>query len=395
MKKKLLSFVLSLFFIISCGIMLSSCGDNPPDDSHTHNWSSTWSKDATNHWKTCDGCDEKKDKANHDGDTCTICGYVKSSGGQSSGQGGSQGSGQGSGQGGSSTPDDNLPVVSSVRDLEIVTMATVDGGYVTLVKLPDGKNMLLGAGADSFGSELSMDELLININGITTIDYFVLTSTPDMRIGGADSIFDYYEVKEFYYPTFGASVTTSSSYNLSLDKSQSENGCISKNINETNCDIDYSFKDSTGTSYNYKVDFMFPVDFSTSTNLYDATIVVSIQYKDKTILIAGDATMNNIDGYCSKYGTTKNVDALITFFLPGECNAIAGSANRGTDYLNKIGLDANNLCLVGINNGTADVGNLYSKIGYLGDNVKTLSYEQSTTNYITIAITDQGVDFNN
>ena len=32
---------------------------------HTHNWSSEWSNDGTNHWHACDGCSEKKDNAAH------------------------------------------------------------------------------------------------------------------------------------------------------------------------------------------------------------------------------------------------------------------------------------------------------------------------------------------
>ena len=367
MKKKLLSFVLAICLIVPCAFALTACGSNPPDDpAHTHNWATTWSKNSTEHWKTCDNCNEKKDKASHDGDTCSVCGYVKGI-----------------------DPNPSIPTVASVRDLEVITMATADGGYVTLVKLPDGKNMVLGAGADTFSSELSMDGLLMNDNGVTTIDYFVLTGVADLRIGGADSIFDYYEVKEFYYPTFGTSITASSSYNLSLEKAQSENACISKTIAENNCDIDYSFKDEQNNIHNYKIDFMLPIDFAEATNERDISVVVSIEYQNKKILVTGDATVANIDGYCSKFGATKNVDVLITFYTPGEVNAIAGSANRGTNYLDKIGLAEGDYCVIGINNGSSDVPNLYSKVGYLGNNVYTLNSSTITTS--TAKISTSGV----
>ncbi len=46
-----------------------------------HNYSTEWSKDATNHWHECtNGCNEKKDEAVHDfgtGDKCEICGYER------------------------------------------------------------------------------------------------------------------------------------------------------------------------------------------------------------------------------------------------------------------------------------------------------------------------------
>ena len=78
MKKKLLSFILAICLLIPCSLALTACGSNPSDEPHTHNWSTTWSKNASEHWLTCDGCDEKKDKANHNGDPCSICGYEQS-----------------------------------------------------------------------------------------------------------------------------------------------------------------------------------------------------------------------------------------------------------------------------------------------------------------------------
>ncbi len=34
-------------------------------ENHVHDWSDTWSKDGTSHWKTCSGCDEKDSYAEH------------------------------------------------------------------------------------------------------------------------------------------------------------------------------------------------------------------------------------------------------------------------------------------------------------------------------------------
>ena len=79
MKKKLLSFVLSLCFLLPFAFALTACGG----DDHTHEYKTTLSKDATSHWYDCkgEGCKEKKDKANHtyNVDTCSVCGYVDSS----------------------------------------------------------------------------------------------------------------------------------------------------------------------------------------------------------------------------------------------------------------------------------------------------------------------------
>lgn len=54
-------------------------------DTPSHNYQTTWSSDATSHWHECSKCGDKKDNASHAaGDaatestaqTCTVCGYV-------------------------------------------------------------------------------------------------------------------------------------------------------------------------------------------------------------------------------------------------------------------------------------------------------------------------------
>jgi hypothetical protein len=53
-----------------------------PALNHTHNYSSAWSSNASEHWHDCSGCSEKKDTAPHtfdnDCDTeCNTCGYTR------------------------------------------------------------------------------------------------------------------------------------------------------------------------------------------------------------------------------------------------------------------------------------------------------------------------------
>ena len=43
----------------------SSKEDKTSSNAHTHNWATEWSSDATNHWKACDGCNEKNEQAAH------------------------------------------------------------------------------------------------------------------------------------------------------------------------------------------------------------------------------------------------------------------------------------------------------------------------------------------
>ncbi len=66
--KKLLVGLITILGIV-CSIAFVGCGE------HVHSWNEQWAKDASGHWKTCFGCEEIKDKAEHDGETCSICGY--------------------------------------------------------------------------------------------------------------------------------------------------------------------------------------------------------------------------------------------------------------------------------------------------------------------------------
>lgn len=76
MKKKILSIILAIFMFAPCMFMLTACGSG--SNGHTHEWSATYTKDASQHWKKCTGCDETTEKENHtfNIDTCTVCGYV-------------------------------------------------------------------------------------------------------------------------------------------------------------------------------------------------------------------------------------------------------------------------------------------------------------------------------
>jgi len=170
MKNKLLSFVLAICMLIPCSLVLTACGKNPPDNpAHTHNWSTTWSRNSSEHWLTCDGCDEKKDKANHDGDICSVCGYdvnhahengiayLYDSTGHWQQCGICQETTIKENHDGticSVCGYDSTPVVSSVRDLEVITFDTGIGGLFTLVLLPDGKNMLIDSGIPDLETEM-------------------------------------------------------------------------------------------------------------------------------------------------------------------------------------------------------------------------------------------------
>lgn len=93
MKRKMLLVALALVCALTCAFGLVACdngnndnggtgnngsngGDNKP--SHTHTYSTTWTRNETHHWHNCTitGCEEKDGYAEHDftnGD-CGVCG---------------------------------------------------------------------------------------------------------------------------------------------------------------------------------------------------------------------------------------------------------------------------------------------------------------------------------
>ena len=387
MRKKLLSFILSICLIMPCALFLVACGNNPPEDpAHTHNWSTTWSKNETEHWLTCDGCNEKKDKANHDGDTCSVCGYIKSNNGNTndSQDNNNDNNNQDNNNDDDNNQDDGLPVVANVRDLKIVTIRTAQGGFATLVELPDGKNMLIDSGADSATAEIEVDDMLLSAN-ITTLDYFVTTTASTGRTGAADLVFEYYQVNNFYKPEISSNITPRDSYLTAIEKAELEPNCTIETIGESNCDISYTFKDNSNNRYTYEIDFMIPIAAANATNTSDNSVVVSIEYQDKVVLITNEATNENIDAYCTKYGTQNDVDVLIVSHIPTEQYAITGSPNRGTDFLAKINLNSSDYAiLVPIAsgaNGTAIENKLAAVCGQ--SNMHSLSTARGLTTAVT------------
>lgn len=79
---KILSIVMAGTMCVSIGA-LAGCTEGEPNtpSETTHNWATTWTTDATDHWHKCLdlGCTEVKDKAAHTADSttgkCTECDY--------------------------------------------------------------------------------------------------------------------------------------------------------------------------------------------------------------------------------------------------------------------------------------------------------------------------------
>jgi len=364
MKKKLLSFILAICLIMPCAFMLSACGSNPPDAPHTHTWSTTWSRNSSEHWLTCDGCDEKKDKGNHDGDVCSVCGYETNhihDWPETYQRNSSHHWKKCNGCDTETTKVEHdynsnntckecgyvnnslVPLVSNVRDLEVITYDTGSEGLFTLVKLPDGKNMVIDAGDERFDTNLMVEDTLLYEEGLWCIDYFVLTNTKAVRTGQVGYIIRTFEVLNLYTPRVIGSAPSCYTDALTIVP----NTCNKVEVAESNCDISYQFRDSSNNTYSYTIDFMLPVATSDCNDESDASIVIAIEYQGKTILITGDNTQNNIKGYIDNYDGEKDVDVLICSFLYTDPYAITNAPSfAGKDYFECISLEAGDYAII-------------------------------------------------
>lgn len=89
--KRIIPMFLAICLCLCAGGMLTACGQTKTEPvEHTHSYQAEWSKDATSHWRACEGeaCTDLADKAEHtwnNGEvtaegktfTCTACGQTK------------------------------------------------------------------------------------------------------------------------------------------------------------------------------------------------------------------------------------------------------------------------------------------------------------------------------
>jgi hypothetical protein len=237
-----------------------------------------------------------------------------------------------------------LPVVNAVRDLEVITYDVGSLGLFTLVKLPDGKNMVIDAGDERFDTNLMVEDTLLYEEGLWCIDYFVLTNTNNARTGQAAYIMQNFEVLNLYTPRVIGSAPSCYTNALAL----APNTCNVVEVAESNCDIFNEFKKrGSNTTYSYTIDFMLPATTANCTYDYDASIAMTIEYQGKTILITGDNSQVNVDGYINNYDGQKNVDVLICSFVADDPYAITHAIPRiGKDYFESISLESGDYAII-------------------------------------------------
>lgn len=195
----------------------------------------------------------------------------------------------------------NSDNVSSVIDYNGLVMHTIDVGQAEaiMIKLPDGKNMLVDSGNKGVENNNRLKSYLDNnyfkdsVN--KEIDYFVLTHSDSDHSGGAVMIFDSYKVNKVFRPNLFAENNAQESslvvpYENKYYVTENKNweNTISKMYAE-NCEIEFSKAGIEIIESNYSIKFLAPTEYNYSNvNAYSPLIL--LEYKAKRIMLTGDIT---------------------------------------------------------------------------------------------------------
>jgi len=165
----------------------------------------------------------------------------------------------------------NYNSTTNVVDYGGLVMHTIDVGQAEaiMIKLPDGKNMLVDSGNRGKEKNEKLKSYLINnyFNSVENqeIDYFVLTHSDTDHCGGAVMIFDNFQVNKVFRPNLFASVEPDNSTVVSYDKNENAlksatwANVVEKMYAEPNCEIEFSKAGIEIIESTYSIKFCAPI----------------------------------------------------------------------------------------------------------------------------------------
>lgn len=235
----------------------------------------------------------------------------------------------------------NLPSDLLEGDILEVNFMDVGQGDCNIIRLPDGKNMVIDAGGDRSSDSAFKEVLkpLIDDMNITVFDYMILTHSDLDHVGYMDEILEYYEVKNVYRPAFRSKSEKTNEF--SLVDTEAYDKFITKVYSEPDCNVflnvdkDYSIK---GDNYEMNI---FNVDKSKykKSSLYakDLNAVspfCELKYGGRSVFFTGDAEGKGGNGaeeeFVNKH-ITKNFDCDVL-----KAGHHGSETSSSTTLLNKI-----------------------------------------------------------
>lgn len=188
-------------------------------------------------------------------------------------------------------------------DLE-VHFIDVGQGDATLIKTPDGKNILIDAGDNINKVTTDLVNYLKNQN-VRTIDYLIATHSDSDHIGGMPEIFKKFKVKFALRPFIGSENTKTGKLssvfnpdcNISCTTDNYADFLVSLNKERCNwafinsaCDIEINYDNLEGESL--KLDFLSPISkvediYYEDFNNYSP--IIKLEYLNTSFMFTGDA----------------------------------------------------------------------------------------------------------
>jgi competence protein ComEC len=193
-------------------------------------------------------------------------------------------------------PDRGLTSIGSPSGMT-VTFLDVGQGDATVIEYPDGKVLLIDAGARSAYSDAGRRVIVpfLKRKGITHLDAFVLTHDHNDHTGGARSVIESIPVEKIYFP-----------------RSTEPSPCFTELqdiIHEKNIPLEFLSAGKTIQTFdNSRLFVLHPCPMSatgagfTRTNLNNTSVVLRLSYGRSSILLMGDAEEDVEQELCNSYG---------------------------------------------------------------------------------------------
>ena len=173
--------------------------------------------------------------------------------------------------------------IPSGRTIE-VHFIDVGQGDSALIKLPDGKTMLIDAGPTLSVIEL---ENYLGSLGIKKIDYLIATHPHEDHIGGMAAIIADYEIGEIWAPKVEHDTRT---YELFLNAVKKKGLAINT---ASAGKVIYSAQECT-------VSVLYPGVSSLPADINDSSAIILVEYGSVSFLFTGDAGVSIIASACKK-----------------------------------------------------------------------------------------------
>lgn len=166
----------------------------------------------------------------------------------------------------------------------------VGQGDATLLSTSDGQNLLIDTGTNA-GADKMVGE--IEGYGVDTIDYLILTHNHEDHIGGADEVFDAFNVSNVFLT--GREGSDSAVYRKAVGAAQEENGCIIRYAEDFSDGLSsFAFGSATVT--------VFASPLYPDENENNNSQTVRIDFGTTVFLFTGDAEKEEEEALLDRYG---------------------------------------------------------------------------------------------